>query len=181
MQFDIRGSLEGISKEEIRAIFNACDVVLQYHNVKPSKSTIIVKITKRDLGLTKTGDEVAGNADFRTCVIQIRKKKREFSALVTIVLHEMIHLYFRFPNDSEEKLTSTLTSKLKMDVVRIANVLVENTYQRAGYIAHTKISYKPKGKDFYDDKQYHKDHEQSKGAKYRYKGLPNLFADLKVN
>ena len=38
-----------------------------------------------------------------------------------------------------------------------------------------------KGKDFYDDKQYHKDHEQSKGAKYRYKGLPNIFADLKVN
>lgn len=180
MQFDIRGNLDGISKEELRAIFHACDVVLQYHNVRPSKSIIVVKITKKDLGYTKTHVKAIGRAHIDECIIEIAKQKHEFSELVTIGLHEMIHIYFDFPN-YEEKLTSTLTAKLKPDVVRMANILVENTYQRAGYIAHTKISYKPKGKDFYDDKQYHKDHEQSKGAKYRYKGLPNLFADLKVN
>jgi hypothetical protein len=31
-------------------------------------------------------------------------------------------------------------------VLRIADLLVEGTYRRAAYIAHTKIAYPPKGR-----------------------------------
>ena len=161
-KFNIKGSIEGISKEEIRAVFHACDVILQYHNVRPLCDIITVKLTSEDLGLT-----VAGNANIKECIIKIINKKRTFSSFVTVALHEMNHLYFRFPDGIEEKLTSTLTGKLKPDVIRIANILVENTYKRAAFIAHTKISYKPKGDDFYDQNQYHKNHEESTGRKYR--------------
>lgn len=171
MKFEIKGNIEGISKEEIRAIFHACDVVLQYHNVRPLLYTITVKLTGRNLG-----ENIAGNADIKNCIIKIQNKNRTFSGFVRTALHEMIHLYFRFPDGIEEKLTSTLTARLKPDVVRIANILVENTYQRAAYIAHTKISYIPEGKDFYDNDQYHKNHEESNGIKYRNKGTPQVIA-----
>jgi hypothetical protein len=171
MKFEIKGNIEGISKEEIRAVFHACDVILQYHNVRPLCDIITVKLTNEDLGLTKTGDKVVGNANIKECIIKIINEKRTFSSFVTIALHEMIHLYFRFPDGIEEKLTSTLTSKLKSDVVRILNILVENTYKRAAFIAHTKISYLPEGTDFYDNDQYRKDHEESKGKKYRNKNI----------
>ena len=48
------------------------------------------------------------------------------------------------------KCTTTLCSKIKADVLRIADLLLEGTYRRAAYIAHTKIHYPPKGDDFYD-------------------------------
>jgi len=170
MKFNIKGKIEGISKEEIRAIFHACDVVLQYHNVTPRFNTITtirIILTDEDMGYTKTGLKVVGEAYIKAGIIKVSNKEKEFSDIVTISLHEMIHLYFEFPDGTKEKLTSTLTGKLKPDVVRITNILVENTYKRAAYIAHTKISYKPEGKDFYDQTQYHNNHEDSKGIKYR--------------
>jgi hypothetical protein len=81
----------------------------------------------------------------------------------------MIHIFIDFKDSECEKLTSTLTGKIKKDVVRIANILVKNTYQRAAFIAHTKIAYKPKGKDHYDNSQYHQRHQISHGKKYRKK------------
>lgn len=166
-KFNIKGSIEGISKEEIRAIFHACDVILQYHNMNSKLSTIRIILTDEDMGYTKTGLKVVGGAYIKTGIIKVSNKEKEFSNVVTISLHEMIHLYFEFPDGTKEKLTSTLTGKLKPDVVRIANILVENTYKRAAFIAHTKISYPPKGNDFYDQTQYHKNHEESTGRKYR--------------
>lgn len=79
------------------------------------------------------------------------------------------------------EITVTLTPKMpqefegyggiayaEADCIRLANVLAENTQQRAGYIAHTKIAYRPKdGVDFYDDNQFHRDHPGSTAAKYR--------------
>ena len=169
MKFNIKGKIDGISKEEIRAILHACDVVLQYHNLHPQVDTIRVILTDEDLGYTKTGSKAVGQAFWKIGLIKISNKEKDFSNVVTISIHEMIHLYLRFPNDYKEKLTSTLTGKLKPDVVRIINILVENTYQRAAYIAHTKISYIPEGTDFYDKDQYHKNHEESKGKKFRIK------------
>lgn len=97
----------------------------------------------------------------------LEKRKEPFSCFATTAVHEMIHIYMPFAKTENEKLTSTLTARLKPDIIKMANILVENTYKRAAYIAHTKIAYKPKGKDHYDDEQYHKRHDPSKGSKYR--------------
>ena len=173
-KFNIKGKIEGISKEEIRAIFHACDVILQYHNVTSKYNTITVLLTDEDLGKTeyvkdgfKVVSTVVGRACIREGIIKVSTEVNTFTKFTTVSLHEMIHFYFEFPDECEEKLTSTLTGKLKPDVIRIANILVENTYKRAAYIAHTKISYKPKGNDFYDNEQYHNNHEKSTGIKYR--------------
>jgi len=165
-KFIIKGKIIGISKEEIRAICNAIDVVFQYHNVHTVELPITIHFLKKDLGKTKTGSKAVARCSRANHLIKINQDK-DFSDLSTILLHEFIHYYFDIPDDYEEKVTSTLTAKLKPDVIRIANILVENTYQRAGYIAHMKIAYIPKGEDYYDDNQYHENHDDSKGKKYR--------------
>lgn len=164
----ITGSPKNISREEVRAIFQACDSILRYHNLFPSK-VLRVQFTKRDLGFTHADPtrKAIARCYLKSGLIRVSNKVDEYSNLLTIGLHEMIHLYSGYPDGMSEKQTSTLTAKLKPDVARIANVLVENTYKRAGYVAHLKISYKPKGKDNYNDEQYHHNHESSKGIKYR--------------
>lgn len=163
---------KNLSREEVRSVFNATEMLLRYHNLKPKNEVIKVYFTDRDLGFTKTGTKAIGIAIYNGSVIEINRpyierRKNPFNAFVTTAVHEMIHIFIRFDKSECEKLTSTLTGKLKPDVVRLANILVENTYKRAGYIAHTKIAYKPKGDDHYDDSQYHKRHEPSNGIKYR--------------
>lgn len=173
MKLIFKGNIDGISKEEIRAVFYATDSILRYHNVTPYTTPITVRFTDKDMGKTKTGSKAIGRCFVKKGLIEINRKSHgkflSYSKFMTIAIHEMIHIYFRFPDGEKEKLTSTLTAKLKNDVSKLANILVENTYQRAGYIAHTKIAYKPKGDDFYDRKQYHKNHAESKGKKYRRK------------
>jgi hypothetical protein len=73
--------------------------------------------------------------------------------MLTTCIHEVIHACIRFPDATCEKNTSTLTARIKPDVLRLASVLLENTYKRAAYIAHTKLAYQAKNGDHYDEAQ----------------------------
>jgi len=161
-KFKITGKAMYVSKEEVRAMLHAIDVVLCYHNAGDQTLPIMVKI-RHDLKLS--GKKVDGLCCGRNVYLDADLKS---PSMLTTIIHEMIHVYFYWENGLE-KITSTLTARMKADVARIANVLVENTYRRAGYIAHTKISYRLKGrrKDYYDSEEEHLNHEDSNGKKYR--------------
>lgn len=155
MKFIVKGQRPpGIRREEIRAILHATDVILSFHNKQPVQPRIIVMLANtRDLGKCKVGGHICcGRADIPKCIITIARL--DFEGTLTTLIHEMIHLYLRFPDDECEKLTSTLTAKIKNDVYNIARALTDQTYVVAAYIAHCKIAYRPKGDDFYDDDQH---------------------------
>lgn len=183
MEFIIKGKISGgISKTEVKSILHACDVIMQFHgkNVIDKSKSIRVLFVDDSLGSTKTGTESAACAYHKKMLIKVRYEDQcEYSELMTLLIHEMIHLYIRFNDDEKEKLTSTLTGKLKNDISQIANIICGGTFRRAAYIAHTKISYMPVGDDHYDSSQYHCDHESSVGVKYRRKKCDPVIANKK--
>ena len=173
MRIEIEGKHNTLSRQEIRALFHASMTVLEYHNQFPARSVdiLFVKILPKSFGKNDiTGGKNAGTARTDTDAAFIKMKGNgDFSSAATLILHEVIHIWTDFEHHNHEKLTSTLTARLKADVVRLANILVENTQQRAAYIAHTKLSYRTadEADDRYDPEQYHEEHEDSRGKKYR--------------
>lgn len=166
---NIIGKPTKISKEEFRALAHACQTILEYHKLKTPRLCAIQIVAQTVLDADHKDKSAAGDYDHLEGLIRVTEGY-DWSAMATILLHEMIHAYI-FNTTGYEKVTSTLTARLKPDVIALANILVANTYKRAAYIAHTKISYRPKKKDFYDDDQYHRDHGSSEGKKYRGKRL----------
>ncbi len=147
------GKSQSVSKEQIRAFFTACYAVLGYHGLYPKK-TVDVYIKKSIPGRTVVeGGPIAGQWHPLDSKIEIADTSKAENML-SIILHEVIHSVIQFPPETLEKCTSTLTGKLKPDVCKLAELLLENTYQRAAYIAHTKISYRAKAGDHYDNDQY---------------------------
>tara|TARA_R100000808_G_scaffold22080_1_gene47894 strand:+ start:551 stop:1120 length:570 start_codon:yes stop_codon:yes gene_type:complete len=163
------------SKEEIRAIVHAAAMLLNYHNKQLVSEVLQVKeqlphiipiikvyiVEKIGPAKSKTGLEVkepAGVAMPHLAKIQILRKQNGLSRLeqkaefATILLHEILHLFTEWKRD--EWTISTLTAKLKPDVMKLAATLAANTYQRAAWFAHGKISY-AKGKgDAYNNEQF---------------------------
>ena len=137
-----------LAMEEIRSMFHAVVAVLEYHNLKFTTSEIEVSIVE-SIGVNSEGSKIAGQADQLNNNIELVIQD-DWQDTLTIVLHEMLHL----AGYQKEKVTSTLTAKLKTDVAKIAKILLENTYQRAAFKAHAKISYRPQGADHYDDSQF---------------------------
>ena len=163
----ITGKPDHISREEVRAILEATFSVLRFHKVATANKVKHVQFVTAIAGKTKVGTDIAG--DWTSSLGRIRALRcLKYSAMVTVLIHETLHAYFNF-GSGDEKVISTLTARLKPDIVKLANDLVQNTYKRAGYIAHTKISYKPVGADRYDGEQYHENHEPSFGDKFRKK------------
>jgi hypothetical protein len=160
--FNIKGRAGHVSRQELRALLHATCTILSYHNIKllTPADTICVRL------VAMFEDNSAGKAFLERNEICLLAGL-PYSQMATVVIHELIHLHVSY-EASEEKLTSTLTGKIKDDAIRLANVLAENTQKRAAYFAHTKISYKPAdGSDFYDQEQYHINHADSTAAKYR--------------
>ena len=162
MKIRITGKPWKVSKEEVRSIIEATHTVLRYHKNIPLEDVswvqFVNKFSKKESD--RSGDYLGG---------KIRVLSRlNYSNMVTVLIHEILHAYFDFPEGSE-KVTSTLTARLKPDVIEIANVLVKNIYKRAGYFAHTKISYAPScdALDHYDADQWHRNHQDSEGGKFR--------------
>ena len=173
MNFIVKGKHDKISKEEIRAMFQATSCILEFHKQVPIAyrryrngdnglpeylkydNSILVKIIsdKDYFGKTKTGSKSIGHVFRYKGFIEIASWK-SFNTTFAMCIHEVIHLYFDFPNDMCEKLTSTLTAKLKPTIAKVYEVLIDGVYQRAAFIAHTKIAYRPKGDDYYDNDQY---------------------------
>jgi len=166
----VKGSPNQISKEELRAMVSSASLVMEFHNhkLKDNKNTIKVHLKpgKKLKGKTKTGKDVIGRAYWKGRMIEL-PKDMGLQKTFTVSIHEVVHLYKRFPPDTSEKCTSTLVARLKPDVAQIYNSLVKDIYKRAAYIAHTKISYTADGEDHYDSEE-HKDVNLSKeGVQYR--------------
>lgn len=141
MLFKFRGKPEKVSREQVRAFLHASLAVLSYHNRHPCRTPILVVFRKglADWGLWRP---FVSRIDLRSDL--------DHEEMLTTCLHEVIHACIRFPEETKEKCTSTLCSKLKSDVAQIAELLVKNAYRRAAFIAHTKMSYAAKNGDHYD-------------------------------
>jgi hypothetical protein len=142
----LKGKADNVSREQVRAFLYASLVVLGYHNRAP-RLPLVVRIKKR----LEPG--IAG-----TCLgsyIEL-KANLDVEVMLTTCVHEVIHACIGFPDATVEKCTSTLCAKIKPDVEKIARLLVDGTYKRAAYIAHTKIHYPVKEgqPDTYDQTQY---------------------------
>lgn len=171
IEIKVKGKHDHLSKEEIRAMVQASMTVLEFHNKHPHyiEIDILVKdLTGRENDFDDTG--IWGTASFDATEIELHSKIKSVEDNLTVILHECIHLCIPdMPSECSEKCTSTLTNRLKGDVAKIYNVLIEGTYKRAGYIAHTKMAYKT-SKDFYDKTQYAKKGTSNHGKIFRKKG-----------
>jgi len=154
-------------------MFHATASILELHKKKPKMpmgkdNEILVKVTKNKklLGKTKNGKQAVGKASRKYPIIHIASWQ-DFNGTFTTAIHETIHIFNDFPPDKVEKLTSTLTAKLKLSITNLYNNMIECFYQRAAFFAHTKISYEPKGKDFYDPSQWIPIECSDYGRKYR--------------
>jgi hypothetical protein len=177
MKFIITGNHQVLSREEIRSMFMASATVLEYHNKNTADdiNSITIKILPeskmRPLSVGKNRGEKSGGTAWRNNRLIHLNDVGDFDNVLTKVLHEMIHIYIE---ESPEKTTCILTNRLKPWVVGIYEVLINGVYQRAGYIAHAKISYKPKGADEYENCQWDKTGITNNiGEKYRNKKKAN--------
>jgi hypothetical protein len=144
------GKHRHVSREFVRAWLHASAAVLAYHGRTIDLATLEVRVKSMP-----AGEDGAAYPDANRIELD-RDTTPEVAA--STVLHEVIHLACGTfcedddTRDSDEKCTSTLTSKLKPEVAPIAQLLLDGTYKRAAYIAHTKISYRnePGQPDYYD-------------------------------
>ena len=156
-----------ISKEYLRAWIHATAIILEYHNYPIDLKTLRVDILDLKDRVNRVDPDagVGGLAwsGLNKIAISCWMNKEN---LASTIIHELIHIgCVEFGEGTDEKCTSTLTAKLKKEIQPIAEILIEGTYRRAAYFAHTKIAYRNKGdKDFYDKSQWVK-----VGVKDKYK------------
>ena len=144
----IRGTSSNVSKEFVRAWAHASVAVLSYHN-HPLTRPITITIKPLNRGIA--GLHYRADGRIELCSRNSREQ------MATTILHEFIHECFGdFGAGTNERCTSTLTARLKGDVQVLAAQLLEGTYRRAAYIAHTKMSYRAAAGagDSYDQDQY---------------------------
>lgn len=156
----IKGSMKsGISKPAIRAWFRAAETVLRFHNRPVNLDDWTINI--KDLSSFK--HKKAPKGAWGTCSLSLKEIELHegipnLDDLGTVILHEVIHAGFQWADQTDEKCTSTLTSKLKPTVSSLAQTLLDNTFKNAAHIAHTRpgMGYENKtgGADYYDDNQY---------------------------
>lgn len=144
----IHGKAEHVSREQLRAYFHASLVVLGYHGMTPKIQPFTVRIKSYVDGHAGQYSHDDGQIELLASL--------DGEAMLTVVIHETIHACRDFGEGTDEKCVSTLTARLKATVGQIAQILLDGTYQRAAFVAHTKISYKAKDGDFYDRNQYRK-------------------------
>jgi len=143
----ITGKAVHVSREEARAWIHATLCVLAFHN-KPLLRPIHISFVAQ-LGSTALWIP-SGRIKILNWV--------EADAIFTSIVHELIHeCCGDFEEDSDEKCTSTLTARMKQEIAPIAQRLLDGTYKRAAWIAHTKISYRRNPAfhqfDYYDPDQ----------------------------
>ena len=99
-----------VSRERIRAFLYATLIVLSYHNRVPTLPLVVtIKRRMKDLG-NCCGSRIELRADLQP------------EEMLTTCVHEVIHACINFPEGREEKCTTTLCSKIKADVLRIADI-----------------------------------------------------------
>lgn len=152
MRFYLTGSPSHCSREYVRAWLQASACVLAYHNkILPP----VVRVEFVDF----INEGVAGQWSPTSHKITLLRNLRP-EQMATVILHEVIHA--ACGDDTDEKCCSTLTARLKPEVQLLAQPLVDRTYKRAAFIAHTKLSYVT------DEDHYDKDQWGRVGAKDRH-------------
>lgn len=145
MNIRLTGKPKHVSREEVRAWIWATLSVLAYHNKSLQRKITVAFVAHLDCD---------GKWYTNGC-IKIRNFLTPNDTWTTIV-HELIHeCCGGFEEDSDEKCTSTLTARMKVEIAPIAQLLLNNTYKRAAWLAHTKLSYRvqPGQTDHYDADQ----------------------------
>jgi hypothetical protein len=163
---------EQVSSEFIRAWAWATRAVLGFHNMTESCFGQTVRVTDlSDDGWEGFYEPYPNGRNTAIVVPRISLHKGNSSeAMATAIVHEFIHaMCGDFGEGTDEKCTSTLTAKLKPEVKVLADQLLDGTYRRAAFIAHTKLSYRnAEGEeDYYDRAQ---DDEVGVTDKYQGKG-----------
>lgn len=150
MTFIIKGTSKPCSKEFVRAWLHASQCVLAYHG-KLLPETITVHLARHPLDDDE--DTLGMWLPSVREIHLVRALKPE--PMATTILHEVIHAACGdFGEDTDEKCCSTLTARLKPEVGQLAQLLIDGTYRRAAYFAHTKQSYVADDGDHYDPKQW---------------------------
>lgn len=160
VNFEIKGKAERVSKESIRAMLHATATVLEFHKFSTPHESIKVNITnsKKRLGKAPKSKSKNKQAWGKACSSDgwiMLYSKMDFEQMITVCIHEVIHIYLRFDDSEIECITSTLTGRLKPFIVPLYEVLAKNVYARAGVLAHRKMSYKnASDKDYYNPEQW---------------------------
>jgi hypothetical protein len=150
----------GVSKPAIRAWLRASETVLRYHNreVNLDDWTIVIKDLST-ASTSKASKNICGLCYRSSKVIELHEGIPTIDQLGTVILHEVIHAGFQWADSTDEKCTSTLTSKLKPTVAILAQAMLDNTFKNAAHIAHTRrgMAYEnTEGEDYYDSAQWGK-------------------------
>jgi hypothetical protein len=159
--FDIKGKPTRVSREYVRAWLHASLSVLEYHNLHLGGPVTVRFVPQSKLGklhVKGREDEPAAGywqASTRTIAIK-RDSSRE--GMATHILHELVHACagdfdMHEGDDTDEHCCSTLTAKLKPTVAKLADILLDGTYQRAAFVAHTKMAYRVQ-EDRYNSAQH---------------------------
>lgn len=153
MKFNIKGKAVKCSREYVRAWLHASACVLAYHN-KLLPDPIEVQLVE---GFDHFGQWVESK---KRIILRAEMSPEE---MATTILHEVIHAACgHFGDNTDEKCCSTLTARLKPEVHALAKPLCDGTYKRAGFIAHTKLSYRT------DEDHYDTDEDRPIGVKDRF-------------
>ena len=170
----ITGRPTAVSLEFVRAWLHASLCVLAFHKRPVNETGLRVRILDLSKRVNRvTGGGVGGTAcravSGETVVgtIELERTSKPDS-MASIILHEVIHIACGDLGDHDnEHLCSTLTAKLKPEVAPLAQALLDGTYRRAAYLAHSKLSYKlPEGEgDRYNRAQWVKVRPQDPYAK----------------
>jgi hypothetical protein len=154
--FEKLGDAEHVTPEFIRAWCWATRAVLGFHNMTQAcfGMEVLVTTLERPVAGLMTRYPHGRDTAITAPLISLDKRCRA-EGMATVIVHEFIHaMCGDFGEGTDEKCASTLTAKLKPEVQVLADQLLEGTYRRAAFIAHTKMSYKATGEDHYDDSQY---------------------------
>lgn len=160
-KFIIKGKTTVVGMREFRAILRAADCILRVMNLHPKSDVIDVRL--------KSLRGCVGEANATLGYINI-KKDLDFSDMAVTVIHELYHCYADEQHKDSEWITSTVSARIKADVVKLANVLVKASQRYAAYAAHQKISYCRGDPTKYNRNEDHTDHEKSKGSGFRKHG-----------
>lgn len=159
-QFTITGKPTQCSREYVRAWLQASACVLAYHS-KHLPDGLAIQF-RDEHELADAGMPYIGRWDGDgNRVLLLRTLEPEDMA--TTILHELVHAACGyFGEETDEKCCSTLTARLKAEVKKLAEPLLEGTYKRAAYLAHTKLSYTV------DEDRYDTDEDRPIGVSDRY-------------
>ena len=157
----IKGKAKKVSREFIRSWASAAACVLNHHGYYIDLSTLSIKVCDLSKEQVKLTGETGAAGQAAPALNRIHLEKRNSKQeMARSILHEMIHIgawgnniAAGFGENTDEKCTSTLNARLQPQVAKLAQILINGTYERAAYFAHTKLSYRT-DKDHYDEAEH---------------------------